>query len=82
MNKEAICALKELTEIPGISGCEQQVSVYLAKALMDLDAEILRDGFGNLIVNSIGEMPYRIGVYAHMLSEGDEIILMPLIEGG
>lgn len=72
MNDRLVSSLKKLTEIPGISGYEQQISTHLAEGLMDLEADITREPMGNLVVTGKGEAPFHIGVYAHM----DEIGLI------
>jgi len=59
--------LKELIEVPGISGYEEDVRVWIIKKLQEIDPKVKTsvDNIGNLIV-PVCEGPKTIVVMAHM----------------
>ena len=64
--------LKNLTQIPGISGRESQVRAYVTDLLSPVADEIRTDTLGNLIVSKKGTSDKHLLLCAHM----DEVGLM------
>ncbi|WP_337400421.1 M42 family metallopeptidase [Congzhengia sp.] len=60
--------LKELTDLPGVSGDEGQVRAFIADKMQNLCDELVTDSIGNLICLKKGtdENPKRLMVCAHM----------------
>lgn len=60
--------LKELTDLPGVSGDEEQVRAFIADKMQNLCDELVTDSIGNLICLKKGtdENPKRLMVCAHM----------------
>jgi endoglucanase len=58
--------LKELSELPGVSGDEHLVSDYIKKAISGHVSEITEDDYGNLIVRKGNPTRPRIMLAAHM----------------
>ena len=64
--------LKTLTQLPGISGREEEIRTYLTKLLTPYADEIRTDALGNLIVSKKGTSKKHLLLCAHM----DEVGLM------
>lgn len=60
--------LKELTDLPGVSGKEEPVRAFILVHIQDLCDEIVTDSIGNLICIKRGtaEKPKKVMVCAHM----------------
>ncbi len=60
--------LKELTDLPGVSGDEGQVRAFIADKMQNLCDELVTDSIGNLICLKKGtdENPKRLMACAHM----------------
>lgn len=57
--------LTRLTEIPGVSGREEQVRAFVAEHLAELSANPRTDAMGNLVAHLPGDGP-RVALIAHM----------------
>ncbi len=69
---ERLMLLKELTEIPGVSGFEEEVAVFIKNRMAGL-SEVSRDNLGSIICKKVGtrEEP-KIMIAGHM----DEVGMM------
>lgn len=59
--------LKELTELNGVSGFEDEVRNYIVQKALETGAEVRTDSIGNVIAFKKGSAPvYRVMLSAHM----------------